>query len=58
MIALRPCPQKALRNWTIASIIALTVSLAPIVRSDTLKLLRTVFAGRSPTQIVRADLAK
>ena len=47
---------RALRNWTIASIIALTVSLAPIVRSDTVRFFRTVFAGGNPATIVRADV--
>ncbi len=59
MIALQhPQPRRALRNWTIASIIALATTLAPIVRTDTIRFFHTVFAGDQPTALVRADVTK
>jgi hypothetical protein len=58
MIVEHPRPQRALRNWAIASIIALTATLAPIVRTDTIRFVHTVFAGSGPSVLVRADIKK
>ena len=58
MIAQHPHAHKVLRNWAIASIIALTATLAPIVRADTIRFFQTVVAGSHPTALVRADLRK
>lgn len=58
MIALHPEPRRALRNWAIASMIALVTSLAPIVRSDTVRFFHTVFAGNHQAALVRADITK
>jgi superfamily II DNA helicase RecQ len=58
MIAQYPRPHRVLRNWAIASIIALTATLAPIVRADTVRFLHTVFAGSNPSALVRADITK
>lgn len=58
MIAQHPTSRRALRNWLIASIIALMITLAPIVRADTVHFLRTVFADSSPTALVQANITK
>lgn len=58
MIAQQPRPHRVLRNWAIASIIALTATLAPIVRADTIRFFQTVVTGSHPTALVRADIAK
>ena len=47
---------RLLRNFGIAVIIALTVTLAPIVRSDTVRFVRTVFGSPPPAAVVRADV--
>ena len=51
---------RLLRNVVIAMLIALTLTLAPIVRADTVKFVHavlgaTIFAGPPPT-VVSADL--
>jgi hypothetical protein len=58
MIAQHPRPHRVLRNWAIASIIALTAALAPIVRADTIRFIQTVVAGSHPTALVRADIQR
>ncbi len=58
MITNHPQARRALRNWTIASIIAVTAALAPIVRTDTIRFFRTVLVGSSPVAVVRADIKK
>jgi hypothetical protein len=58
MITHHPRARKTLRNWTIAGIIAFTVTTVPIVRTDTLSFFRTVFAGTHSTALVRADITK
>ncbi len=58
MIAQHPHARSVLRNWAIASIIALTTTLAPIVRTDTIRFVRTVFAGNQPATLVRVDVTK
>ncbi|MCU0507651.1 MAG: hypothetical protein MUC34_04465 [Anaerolineae bacterium] len=50
-----------LRNAVIALVIALTITLAPIVRADTIKFVRSVFGfadigARQPAAVVKADL--
>jgi hypothetical protein len=46
---------RLLRNVVIAVIIALTITLAPIVRADTVRFVRTVFGADQTTAVVRAD---
>ena len=58
MIAQHLHPRRALRNWAIAVIIALTTTLAPIVRADTLRFIGTVFARGNTTPLVQADVNK
>jgi hypothetical protein len=47
-----------LRKWAIAVIIALTTTLAPLVRADILRFIRTVFARGNTTPLVQADVNK
>jgi hypothetical protein len=49
---------RTLRNLIIASIIALLIALAPVVRSDAVHFFKTVFAGSNPTAVVSADVTK
>ncbi len=58
MITQRPRPYRVLRNCAIASIIALTATLAPIVRADTIKFFHTMLVGNHPAALVRADITK
>jgi hypothetical protein len=58
MIAQHPLPRKALRNWAVAGMIALVVSLAPIVQSDTVSFFHMVFAAGNSAALVRADITK
>lgn len=45
-----------LRNLVIALLVALAITLTPIVRSDTVKFVRTVFGAPQPSALVKADL--
>ncbi len=58
MIFQHPRPRRALRNWALAGIIAFTATTAPIVRSDTIRFVQTVFAGSHTTVLVRAENTK
>jgi hypothetical protein len=49
---------RLLRNTAIAIIIALTITLAPIVRADTVRFVRTVFSADQRTAIVKADVTQ
>lgn len=49
---------RLLRNFVIAVMIALTVTLAPIVRADTVKFVRSVFGANPSVAVVRADLTR
>ena len=49
---------RLLRNLAIAIIMALTITLAPIVRADTVRFVETVFGGAHPAAVVRADISK
>jgi hypothetical protein len=40
----------------LALIVALTITLAPIVRADTVRFAQTLFGGRQPPALVKADL--
>ena len=45
-----------LRTLVIALLLALAITLTPIVRSDTVKFVRTVFGASRPPALVQADL--
>jgi hypothetical protein len=49
---------RLLRNVVIAVIIAMTIALAPIVRADTVRFVRTVFGANLHTAVVTADLTQ
>jgi hypothetical protein len=52
-----PTPHfRLLRNAVIAVIIALAITLAPIVRADTVRFVRNVFGADQTAAVVKADL--
>lgn len=49
---------RLLRNLVIAIIIAVTITLAPIVRADTVRFVRAVFGADQRAAIVQADTSQ
>jgi hypothetical protein len=49
---------RLLRNLVIAVIIALTIALAPIVRADTVRFVRTVFGANLQTAVLSATTSQ
>ena len=47
---------RLLRNMLIALIVALTITLAPIVRADTVRFAQALFSAHQPPALVKADL--
>lgn len=47
---------RLLRNLIIALIVALTITMAPIVRADTIRFAQTIFGAHQPPALVKADL--